>query len=61
MVIAAGVLMGVLWLARGGVRAGRGSGSYAVWILVPFIVIICGVGVWLLLGVIKSTSFGLIR
>jgi len=53
-----GVIL-VVFAPRGG-RSG-GSGSYAVWILVPFIVAICGVGVWLVMGAMGTTNFNLLH
>jgi hypothetical protein len=54
-------LIGVLWAVNRGVQGARSSGGYAVWILVPFVAALCGVGVWLLIGVIRSTGFDLMR
>ncbi|HEY2481479.1 MAG TPA: hypothetical protein VGI30_04700 [Caulobacteraceae bacterium] len=54
-------LIGALWAVNRGVQGSRSSGGYAVWILVPFVVAVCGVGVWLLIGVIRSTGFDLMR
>lgn len=58
--IGAGVLVGV-WIATGGRGRGGGSGSYAVWILVPFILAVCGAGVWLVVGAMRSTNFTLLH
>jgi hypothetical protein len=59
--IGAGALIGVLWIATSGRGRGGGSGSYAVWILVPFIAIICGAGVWLVVRAMGSTNFSLLH
>jgi hypothetical protein len=44
------LLLGVVWL----VRRGAASGGYAVWITVPFILILCGAAVWL---IVRSMQF----
>jgi len=62
--IGAGVLFGLLYVAtgrRGRGGGGGGSGSYAVWILVPFILAICGAGVWLLVRAMGATNFNLLH
>ncbi|HEY1447622.1 MAG TPA: hypothetical protein VGF33_03730 [Caulobacteraceae bacterium] len=51
------LLLGVVWL----VRRGRGSGGYAVWITVPFILIICGGAVWLVVRAIRFTGFDILH
>jgi hypothetical protein len=61
VLIGAGAVIGVLWLATGVRGRGGSSGSYAVWILVPFILAICGAGVWLLLRAMGSTNFSLLH
>jgi hypothetical protein len=61
VLIGAGAVIGVLWLATGVRGRGGGSGSYAVWILVPFIVVICGAGVWLLVRAMGITNFSLLH
>jgi hypothetical protein len=55
--IVLGLLLVVVWL----VRRGRGSGGYAVWITVPFIVVICGAAVWLIVGAIRFTGFDVLH
>ena len=60
VLIGAGAVVGVLWLATGW-RRGGGSGGYAVWILVPFILAICGAGVWLLVKAVGITNFSLLH
>ena len=61
--IGAGVLFGLWYVATDGRLRGRGggSGSYAVWILVPFILAICGAGVWLLVRAMGVTNFNLLH
>ena len=61
VLIGAGAVIGALWLATGARGRGGGSGSYAVWILVPFILAICGAGVWLLVRAVGSTNFSLLH
>jgi hypothetical protein len=50
-----------VWVASRGQGRSGGSGGYAVWILVPFILLICGVGVWLVVQAIRFTGFDLMR
>jgi len=59
--IGAGALICLLWIVTGGRGRGGGSGSYAVWILVPFIAIICGGGVWLVVRAMGVTNFSLLH
>ncbi len=61
VLIGAGVVVVVLCLAAGWRGRGGSSGSYAVWILVPFIAAICGGGVWLLVRAMGSTNFNLLH
>jgi hypothetical protein len=60
-VVGAGALIGFLWILAGERARTGGSGSYAVWILVPFILAICGAGVWLLVGTLGVTNFNLLH
>jgi hypothetical protein len=53
--IVSGIALFLLF-APGGRRIG-GSGGGAVWILLPFILVIAGIGVWILVGAIRFTSF----
>ncbi len=60
ILLGAGVVTAGLWFATEGRGRGGGSGGYAVWILVPFILAICGAGVWLLVRAMGS-NFGLLH
>jgi hypothetical protein len=60
ILLGAGLVTAALWFVTEGRRSGGGSGGYAVWIVVPFILAICGAGVWLLVRTMGS-NFGLLH
>jgi hypothetical protein len=51
--LALAVVIGVIGGMIGGSRGSRGT-TFAVWMVAPFLIAICGLGVWLLLQFFNS-------
>lgn len=60
MLVLIAILSGIgllLVISPGGRRIGGGSGGGAVWILLPFMLVIAGVVIWVLVSAIRFTGF----